>query len=327
MEKWENEKKEEEEKGEKEWKKEKKNERKTEKTTLLKLEDISKKFGKKKILENINLSIPKGKIFAIVGPSGVGKTTLFRIIATFYKPSSGKIYLQWERLKKLDDKVKLRIGFSAQHGSFYPNLTVDENIRYFGSLYGFNKAIIEKNAYPLLKELELLDYRKTIVGNLSKGIQKRLDIICALVHDPEIVILDEPMEDLDPYLRKKVCNIIKKLKKKGKSIIICSHFFKELEDICDEIVMIFEGKIMVHSSIEKIKKKYGNKTLEEIFLEIMQKRLLEQQKEKIKEKKFRRFFERFARTLRKDFGKKSEKRIEKTHVKQNETLQENSRKK
>jgi|GEM_PF-1365555 len=260
------------------------------KEVLFELVNVSKRFGKKTVLEDINLKIYEGRVFAIVGPSGAGKTTLLRILTTFYKPSSGKVYLKWEKLKKLSSSVKYRLGFSAQHGSFYPNLSVEENIRFFAQLYGMSKPLIEKEMHELLKKFEIEKYRKEKVANLSKGIQKRVDLVCALIHDPEIIILDEPMEDLDPYLRKKVCSIISELRRKKKTIIICSHFFAELENICDDVAIVFNGRIMEAGSIEAIEKKYGHKNLEEIFLQLTAKqkemqKMQKQEHEKHEKKK------------------------------------------
>ena len=255
------------------------------KEVLFELVNVSKKFGKKVILDNINLKIYENRVFAIIGPSGAGKTTLLRILTTFYKPTTGKVYLKWERLKKLGGNIKYRLGFSAQHGSFYPNLTVEENIRFFASLYGMSKPLIEKEMHELLKTLEIEKYKKMKVADLSKGIQKRLDLICAIIHDPDIIILDEPMEDLDPYLRKKVCEIIRDLNRRKKTIIICSHFFKELEDICDDVVIMFDGSIIESGTMDNIQKKYGHKSLEEIFLEFVKKKKKEKGEKKEEEEK------------------------------------------
>jgi ABC-2 type transport system ATP-binding protein len=242
------------------------------KEVLFELKNVSKNFGKKEVLKNISLKIFENRVFGIIGPSGSGKTTLLRILTTFYKPTEGKVYLRWEKQKKLSEEVKYRLGFSAQHGSFYPNLSVEENIEFFAKLYGMSKPVIEKEMHEWLEKLEIKEYRKMKVGDLSKGIQKRVDLICSLIHDPEIIILDEPMEDLDPYLRRKVCSIIEDLKERKKTIIICSHFFAELENVCDDIAILFDGQIIEKGSLDKIEKKYGHKNLEEIFLQFIRNR-------------------------------------------------------
>lgn len=236
---------------------------------LFKLVNVTKRFGKVTVLDSLNFSIPKGKIFGIIGPSGAGKTTLLRILVTFYSPSSGQVFFNSERLKW--KKIKHFVSMSTQHGSFYPNLTVEQNINFFGSLYGLSKEVIKQRALPLLKELEIYDKRKDVVGNLSKGMQKRLDIVCTLIPDADLIIFDEPMEDLDPILREKVVRIIKRLHKQGKSIIICSHFFKELEEICEEVVMVYKGKIIEQGKLNEIEKKYRCKDLESVFFEIARK--------------------------------------------------------
>jgi len=239
------------------------------KESLFKLIDVTKKFGNKIVLDKISFDIPKGKIFGIIGPSGVGKTTLINILTAFYFPSSGKIFFKSKEIRK--SNIKLSISMSTQHGSFYPNLSIEDNIKFFGSLYNLSKETIKKRAYPLLEKLEIYNIKDLIAGNLSKGIQKRLDIVCALLPDTDVVIFDEPMEDLDPILREKVVSIIKDLHKKGKSIVISSHFFKELEEICEELVIIFKGKVIEKGSKKEIENKYGHKNLEHIFLDIVKK--------------------------------------------------------
>ncbi|MEM2713591.1 MAG: ABC transporter ATP-binding protein [Candidatus Pacearchaeota archaeon] len=289
------------------------------KEVLFKLVDVTKKFGKAIVLDKINLEIPPGKIFGIIGPSGAGKTTLLRLLVTFYTPSKGKIYFGGEKLKW--KKIRHLISMSAQHGSFYPNLTVEQNIAFFGKLYGLSKDMIKRKALPLLKELELYDKRNIAASALSKGMQKRLDIICTLLPNAEIFIFDEPMEDLDPLLREKVVKIIKKLHKQGKSIIICSHFFKELEELCEEIIMLYKGKIIEAGSLEEIEEKYGHLNLEKIFFEIVRKKKFEEkveekrrEKERVKEK----FKEKFKLNRIINWFKKKLKRQKSAEAKEEE---------
>lgn len=237
---------------------------------IIKAEEIAKSFGEKQVLDGINLEIKAGEIFGIIGMSGSGKTTLLNMLIGFLKPDAGDIKFRMEHLLELHDKeaqfrsvykrgIDLRriIGFAAQTPSFYPSLTVRENLDYFGSLYGLSRDQRKSNIQTLLKFMELEQDGKTVAKELSGGMQKRLDIACALMHDPKVLIMDEPTADLDPILREQMWNIIRDINKKGTTIMIASHFLDELETLCDRIGLLFEGRITKIGTPEDIKKTYS----------------------------------------------------------------------
>ena len=226
-------------------------------TGEIKINSLSKKFGNHEILNNINLSIPKGKIIGLVGVSGSGKTTLLKLIVGFYKPSKGNIVFNGKDTLKYNREIRRSFGFGAQENCFYDKLNVDENIRYFGKLYGLTDDYINYKVDDILDLVDLKESRKVLANELSTGMRRRLDIACSLIHDPSVLILDEPTEDLDPKLRKGMLHLIRKINKEGKTVIMTSHLLGEIEQICDVVGIISEGKLIKIGSPEELKRQYS----------------------------------------------------------------------
>jgi len=225
---------------------------------FIQVKNLTKRFGKKNvILDNISLDIPYGEIFGILGKSGSGKTTLLNLIIGFYKPTKGKVYFQGRDIFKTFGDIERRFGFSTQGLSFYSKLSVMENMYYFGRLYGLKKNEIKEKADELLKLVELDKAKKTLGENLSMGMQKRLDIACSLIHDPEILILDEPTQDLDPLLRKEILSLIKRINDKGTTILITSHLLGEIDYLCKNIAIINDGKVIKMESVSELMEDYS----------------------------------------------------------------------
>ncbi len=228
---------------------------------FIEIKNLTKKFGKKTVLNNINLEIPYGKIFGIIGENGSGKTTLLNTIIGYYKPTSGKVLFQSLDVMHDMQGIERRFGFATQNGAFYSKLTVEENLWYFGKLYGIEKKELKKRINSLLELVELDDARDVLAGNLSTGMQRRLEIACALIHKPTVLILDEPTEDLDPILRKEILALIRRINKSGVTIIITSHLLQDLEDLCDVIAVLHKGKILQVGTPEELIKSYGKKQI------------------------------------------------------------------
>ena len=223
----------------------------------IKVNSISKEFNNNSILNNVSFSIPKGKIFGLVGVSGSGKTTLLKLIVGFYKPTKGSVSFDGKDVQKYNKAIRKSFGFASQENCFYGRLNVEENIRYFAELYGLTEDYISSRINDVLKLVGLYEARKTLADNLSTGMRRRLDIACALIHDPNILILDEPTEDLDPNLRKEVLSMIKTINKNDKTIIMTSHLLGEIENICDIVGVISNGKIVKIGSPEELKRQYS----------------------------------------------------------------------
>jgi ABC-2 type transport system ATP-binding protein len=234
--------------------------------TVVRITNLSKRFAERLVLRNINLEINSGEILGVIGMSGHGKTTFLNSVIGFIRPETGDVEFKLEHLLEYEnatdqfrsvykcaDEARKIFGFAAQNPSFYSDLTVEENLDYFGALYGLSKDIRRTNTKILLNLIGIYGSREVKAKNLSGGMQKRLDIACALIHDPKILILDEPTADLDPVLRKQMWTIIRKINEKGTTIIMASHFLGEVESFCDRIAVIRRGEIVHMGTADELK--------------------------------------------------------------------------
>lgn len=232
---------------------------------FIQFQNIFKKFGNKVVLNGIDLEISYGERFGVIGISGSGKTTLLNILIGFLRATSGSIYYQSRNIVRDKSNIRKTFGFATQDGSFYTKLTVKENMDYFGKLYGMAQSDINRRADGLLKLVGLGEAKNVNAENLSKGMQRRLDIACALIHNPKVLILDEPTEDLDPMLRKDILLLIKKINERGTTVIITSHLLTEIEAVCTKIAILHNGKIIETGATEQLKGRYYKN--EEIHLQ------------------------------------------------------------
>lgn len=234
---------------------------------FIEVKSIVKVFGKHIVLDDISLEIPYGKIFGIIGENGSGKTTLLNILIGFYKPTRGTILFQGLDIFKDMHGVETRFGFATQAGSFYPKLTAEENLWYFGRLYEIPRQELKERIRKLLDLVELTYAKKTLGGDLSTGMKRRLDIACALIHKPVVLILDEPTEDLDPLLRKELITLIKRINENGVTVIITSHLLEEVEELCDIVAILHRGKLLKVGSPNAIEHEYGKNEIVKLELE------------------------------------------------------------
>lgn len=239
--------------------------------SIIKLENVSKRFGKHLVLSNINLEIESGEVFGIIGASGSGKTTLLNMLIGFLEPEVGDILFKPEQLLdytkagtqfrsiySMPRTVKKFFGFACQLPSFYTKLTVRENLEYYGRLHGLKKDALEHNIKNLLAFVELEDAANILAENLSGGMQRRLDIACALVHDPKVLIMDEPTADLDPILMYHIWNLIRKINKKGTTVILSSHNLTKLESLCDRIAILHNKGIVSVGKPDELKNGFSH---------------------------------------------------------------------
>ncbi|MFH1053988.1 MAG: ABC transporter ATP-binding protein [Candidatus Woesearchaeota archaeon] len=234
---------------------------------LIEFRQVNKDLNKSRILHDISFSIEQGDLFGIIGVSGAGKTTLLRTLIGFYKADGGQILFNNRDISEDLNVIKRIFGFTSQDYSFYEKLTVFENLKYFGTLYKMPKSKIIANANRILNLVELGYAKDKIAKNLSGGMQRRLDIACSLMHDPHILILDEPTTGLDPILRKHMWQLIENINKTGTTIIISSHLLSEIESYCTKIAIIDRGRILEVDTSKNLKDKYSRN--EEIQLETL----------------------------------------------------------
>ncbi len=236
---------------------------------LVRLRGVTKRFGERVVLNGIDLDIPPGELFGVIGLSGSGKTTLLNVLVGFIEPEAGEVVVQ------LPDKteapvtaqhelVKRMFGFAAQTPSFYSQLTVRENIEHFGALYNLSPVERMTRCDALLKLVGLEDAQHTFAANLSGGMQKRLDIACAIVHNPSILILDEPTADLDLIIRDQIWDLIRQINKQGTTVIVASHVVSELEQYCSKIAILRNQRIAEVGTTAHLRDMYSKRY--EIFL-------------------------------------------------------------
>jgi len=239
---------------------------------LIQFKAVTKSFGKNVVLDSINLTIPEGQIIGVIGASGEGKSTILKLLASFYKPTKGKIYYKKKNIFRNKRVISRLFGLSIEDGSFYGRLNVKENLLHFGRLYGIKRKILQKRADELIKLVGLSDATKTLGKNLSLGMKKRLDVGCALIHNPSVLILDEPTADLDPLLRQQMIHLIKQINSHGTTVILTTQLLLEAEELCDKVAILFNEKIIEQGTATEIKKKYNSKDLNEVFNKLFSKK-------------------------------------------------------
>jgi ABC-2 type transport system ATP-binding protein len=270
---------------------------------MIKFKGVTKKFGRCYVLEDINISIPENKVTGIIGASGEGKTTILKLLARFYKPTKGDIFYSKRKISK-EKELKKILGFSTEDGSFHTRLTVLENLYHFGSLHHLRGKEIKQRAKEILEFVDLEYAKDTLAGNLSMGMKKRLDVAISLMHKPPVLIMDEPTADLDPLLRNKMLELIKRINKEGTTIILTTQILTEMDKICDKIAILFDKKIIEEGSPSKIKKKYSVSNLDEVFNKIFSKG------EKIKKKEIKNKIKKAIKEKKKEIGELTQKQID-----------------
>lgn len=219
---------------------------------MVDIEELTKRHGKFVALDHMNLHIDKGEIFGFVGPNGAGKTTTMRIMCGLLKATSGKVTIDGVDALGRPADVKRKIGYVPDFFGVYDNLKVMEYMDFYGSMYGMSKREVEKVADKYLELVALQDKKDEFVDSLSRGMKQRLCVARALIHDPELLVLDEPSSGLDPRSRHDMKNILRDLKEMGKTIVISSHILPELSEMCTSIGVIDHGKIVASGSVDEI---------------------------------------------------------------------------
>jgi ABC-2 type transport system ATP-binding protein len=227
------------------------------------LRDITRAFGRKPVLDGITMQVERGELFGLLGPSGSGKTTLVKLITGIDKADGGSVRLLGETMPKL--KMLQRIGYMAQSDALYNELTAKENLQFFASLYELSGSRRNERIQAAMAVVDLLDHLNKPVAAYSGGMKRRLSLAIALLHEPELLVLDEPTVGIDPVLRQSIWRELLALREKGTTILLTTHVMDEAEK-CDRIALIREGKLTAIDSPEALKAKSGTASIEEAFI-------------------------------------------------------------
>ncbi len=234
---------------------------------MIKVENLTKKFGDFMAVDNVSFSVNKGEIFAFLGPNGAGKTTTIRMLTTLLKPTSGRVLINGSDPVREQNDVRRSFGIVFQDPSLDDELTAQENMEFHGVLYNVPKDIRRKRIEELLKFVELWDRKSDLVKNYSGGMKRRLEVARGIVHHPKILFLDEPTLGLDPQTRSHIWNYIKNLNKEERmTVFFTTHYMEEADKVAQKIAIIDHGKIIVQGTPEELKQQTKTTSLEEAFL-------------------------------------------------------------
>jgi ABC-2 type transport system ATP-binding protein len=220
----------------------------------IKAENLTKKFGAFTAVDHINLRVKVGENFGLLGPNGAGKTTTIRMITGVIKPTEGSVRVFGIDVVRERDKAIRKIGYMPQRFSLYEDLTVEENLMLYGSLQGLRDQHLRERVNELMDRFYLREIRGRLAGKLSGGMKQRLSLAVALVHDPDLLILDEPTAGVDPPLRRRFWEHFKELNKEGKTILMTTHYMDEAEN-CDRLALMGGGRIIAEGTPREIKRK------------------------------------------------------------------------
>ncbi len=224
---------------------------------------LGKNFGRVKAIDRLDLEIPRGQTFGLIGPNGSGKTTLIRILAGLLAPTAGEARVFGRRMP--DRAVARKIGYMTQQEALYSDLTARENLRFFAALYGLTGRRLERRMAEILGLVELTDVADRPVETFSGGMRQRLSLAIALIHQPPLLLLDEPTVGVDPELRRSFWGHFKDLARQGATLIISTHHLDEAER-CEQVALIRQGRLLAFGRPDDLKDRAGQPTLEEAFL-------------------------------------------------------------
>ena len=224
----------------------------------IELSHISKSFGEVKAVDDVSFSIEKGELFGLLGPNGAGKTTAIRWMLDIFKPDSGTVAILGGAM---DEAKKDKIGYMPEERGLYQDIPLDRCLAYLGSLKGLSQAEVKQRAEGYLERFDLAAHKHKKVKELSKGMQQKAQIIATLLHQPELLIVDEPFSGLDPLNTQMVMDLLREQHAQGVTVILCSHQMHQVEELCDRIVLIDHGKVMLYGALEDVRRKFSGNAL------------------------------------------------------------------
>jgi ABC-2 type transport system ATP-binding protein len=222
------------------------------------IDHINKSYGDKAAVNDLSFSVGQGEIFGIIGPNGAGKTTTIRMMMDIIKPDSGEVKILGE---KLNEAAKNKIGYLPEERGLYKKMRVMDSITYFASLKGMSITAAEKKAAELLSRMDMLPNRRKKIEELSKGMAQIIQFIITIIHDPQLIILDEPFAALDPVNTELMKKMFFDLKEQGKAIMLSTHQMNQVEELCDRVLMINKGQAVLYGDLAEVKSRYQSNSV------------------------------------------------------------------
>ena len=241
---------------------------------MIQLEGLTKSFtgadGREAFAaEDVTFSVKPGEVFGLLGPNGAGKTTTLRMLCTVLKPTAGFASVAGFDVGTHPSEVRKSIGFLSANTGVYDRMTAREMVAYYGRLYGLGGKPLDDRIDKLFDQLQMNDFRDVVGGRLSTGMKQKVSIARALVHDPPVLIFDEPTNGLDVLVQRAVIENIAALRKQGKTILFSTHIMREVEKLCDRVAIMAKGRIAACGTPDELRAQYGEADLEEIFFSLV----------------------------------------------------------
>ncbi len=238
-------------------------------TPAIRIQSVTKRFGSLVAVSDVSLEVPEGTFLGLLGRNGAGKSTLIKMITGTMKPTQGELHVLGEKVSMTSLDIKRRIGVTPQRMAMIDGLTGAQYLRLIGRLYGLEDDVIDERRKELFDVLELEPEPRTLIGDYSYGMQKKTALCAALIHGPELLLLDEPFEGVDPVTVRVIKDLLLGLNRKGTTLVLTSHALDLIETLCPVLAIIDGGKVLASGTIEALKAAHGEgNSLEQIFLEL-----------------------------------------------------------
>jgi sodium transport system ATP-binding protein len=222
-------------------------------------------------VDRVSFDVRPGEIFGLLGPNGAGKTTCLRILSTVLRPTAGIATIAGFNVDTHPAEVRARIGFMSGNTGVYDRMTARELVQYYGRLYGMAEEALERRLDELFATLQMDDFRDTLGAKMSTGMKQKVSIARTIIHDPPVMIFDEPTAGLDVLVARALLKTIASLKSQGKCIIFSTHIMREVEKLCDRVAIIHKGRILAEGSVAELEHRYGQHDMEELFFDLISK--------------------------------------------------------
>jgi ABC-2 type transport system ATP-binding protein len=230
-------------------------------SAVLEVKDLRKEFGDLTAVDGISFDIQEGEIFGFLGPNGAGKTTSISMICGLLTPTAGEIFVEGVSILKNPREVKKRLGVVPQEVAIYEELSAKENLSFWGGIFGMRGGVLNSRVDELLEQVGLEERAKEPTKNFSGGMKRRLNLALGLVHDPKLILLDEPTVGIDPQARHNILDVVKSIVAGGRTVLYTTHYLEEAEDLCDRLAIIDHGKILSQGTVGELKTQLGEGSL------------------------------------------------------------------